>query len=83
MESLTPDLMFLVWSIALCVAQMLVAASAKAPMVGLPALAGNRDNMPVATGFAGRATRAHLNMLENLVLLAGLVLVAHVSGVAP
>jgi len=78
--TLSPDLAFLVWSVALCVAQMLVAASAKAPLVGLPALAGNRDNMPSVTGFAGRASRAHGNMLENLVLFAALVLVAHVGG---
>jgi uncharacterized MAPEG superfamily protein len=77
---LSLDLTLLVWSVALCVVQMLVAASAKAPLAGLAALAGNRDNMPTATGFAGRAGRAHLNMLENLVLFAALVLVAHVTG---
>jgi uncharacterized MAPEG superfamily protein len=31
-------------------------------------------------GWAGRAQRAHRNMLENLVLFAALVLVAQVSG---
>ena len=31
-------------------------------------------------GWAGRAQRAHDNMLESLVLFAALVLVAHVSG---
>lgn len=77
---LSTDLMLLVWSVALCVAQMLVAAGAKAPLVGPSVLAGNRENMPVATGFAGRAGRAHLNMLENLGLFAALVLVAHVAG---
>lgn len=77
---LSPDLMLLVWSVALCVVQMLIAASAKAPLVGPATLAGNRDNMPIVTGFAGRAARAHANMLENIVLFAALVLVAHVSG---
>ena len=33
------------------------------------------------TGWAGRAQRAHLNMLENLILFAILVLVAQAAGV--
>jgi uncharacterized MAPEG superfamily protein len=43
-------------------------------------LAGNRDGMPPLTGWAGRAERAHLNMLESLVLFAALILVAVVAG---
>jgi uncharacterized MAPEG superfamily protein len=34
------------------------------------------------TGWAGRAVRAHRNMLESLVLFAVLVLVAQVAGVS-
>jgi uncharacterized MAPEG superfamily protein len=48
--------------------------------VGLPMLAGNRDNMPKFVGWAGRAQRAHFNMLESLVLFAALVLLAQVTG---
>ncbi|WP_374368763.1 MAPEG family protein [Dongia sp.] len=77
---LSTDLMLLVWSVALCVVQMLIAVCANLPQVGLPTLAGNRDNMPAAAGLAGRALRAHYNMLENLGLFAALILVAHVSG---
>jgi uncharacterized MAPEG superfamily protein len=43
-------------------------------------LAGNREGLAPCTGWAGRAQRAHHNMLENLVLLAALVLMAVVSG---
>lgn len=78
--SLSADLMMLVWSVALCIVQMLIAVTVCLPQVGLPTLAGNRDNMPALTGLAGRALRAHYNMLENLALFAALVLVAHVSG---
>jgi uncharacterized MAPEG superfamily protein len=60
-------------------AQMLVAAMGANLQVGLPALAGNREDVPALTGWAGRARRAHLNMLENLVLFAALVLVAHAA----
>lgn len=77
---LTTDLMLLVWSVALCVVQMLIAAGTKNSQVGLGALAGNREGLPAATGLAGRAQRAHANMLENIVLFAALVLVAQISG---
>jgi uncharacterized MAPEG superfamily protein len=79
---LSADLNMLVWSVALCVVQMLVAATGAQLQVGLPRLAGNREALPEITGWAGRAQRAHRNMLENLVLFAALVLVAEVAGLA-
>jgi uncharacterized MAPEG superfamily protein len=45
----------------------------------LPALAGNREGLRPFTGWAGRAQRAHHNMLQNLVLFAALVLIAVVT----
>ena len=74
-----PELMWLVWAIALTVAQMLVAVSGATLQVGLPALAGNREGLAPCSGWAGRAYRAHHNMLESLALFAALVLVAVVS----
>ena len=76
------DLQLLVWAVALCVAQMIVAVAGATLEVGLPRLAGNREPLPELTGWAGRATRAHRNMLENLVLFAVLVIVVHMAGVA-
>ena len=76
------ELKMLVWSVALTIVQMLVAALGAQTQVGLPPLAGNREDMPVLTGWAGRASRAHRNMLENIVLFAALVLVAQVAGKA-
>ena len=70
------ELKMLVWSCALTIVQMLVAAAGAQMQVGLAALAGNRDDAPPLVGFAGRASRAHRNMLENLVLFAALVLTA-------
>jgi uncharacterized MAPEG superfamily protein len=48
--------------------------------VGLAELAGNREGLPEITGWAGRAARAHRNMLESLVLFAALALVIVVAG---
>ena len=59
--------------------QALVAVSGATLQVGLPALAGNREGLPPFTGWAGRAQRAHRNMLESLVLFAALILIAVVS----
>src|SRR2546430_6533996 len=75
-----PELNLLVWSVVLTVVQMLVAAQAAFNKVGLMALVGNREGMPEITGWGGRASRAHYNMLENLALFASLVLVAVAAG---
>jgi uncharacterized MAPEG superfamily protein len=74
-----PELMLLLWSVLLTFLQMLVAVGTATLQVGLPALAGNREGLPVLTGWAGRAQRAHRNMLESLVLFAVVVLVAAVT----
>lgn len=79
---MTPDLQMLVWSAALLLVQMAVAAIGAHGQVGLQALAGNREDLPAITGWAGRARRAHANMLENLVVFAIVVLVAHLAGTA-
>jgi len=75
-----PELMLLVWAVLLTFVQMLIAVSGATLQVGLPALAGNREGLVPCTGWAGRAARAHHNMLENLVLFASLVLVAALAG---
>ena len=79
---MSPDLKYLLFSVVLAFVQVLIAAMAAQGQVGLPALAGNRDELPTLTGLAGRARRAHFNMVENLVLFAALVLIAAVAGKA-
>ncbi|MDO9166550.1 MAG: MAPEG family protein [Rhodoferax sp.] len=41
---------------------------------------GNRDKLPDATPFAGRAERTARNTLENFMLFAAIALVAHAAG---
>jgi uncharacterized MAPEG superfamily protein len=77
---MTPELTLLVWSAVLAFVLMLIAVAGAQLQVGLPMLMGNREDMPPIVGWAGRARRAQLNMLEYLVLFAILVLVAQISG---
>jgi len=79
---MTPELLYLLWSVALTVLLVVLATLGAMQQVGLPKLAGNRENMPEIEGWAGRAERAHRNMLESLVLFAILVLAARALNVS-
>ena len=74
------ELQYLLFAVILAFVQVVIAAAAANQSVGLSALAGNREDMPPLTGFAGRAKRAHLNMLESLPLFIALVLIVAVAG---
>jgi uncharacterized MAPEG superfamily protein len=78
MPVINVELKLLVWSVGLTVLQMAVAAGGSIQQYGLPAMAGNRDDLPPPSGWVGRARRAHHNMLENLVLFAVLVVAASI-----
>ncbi|HMA88133.1 MAG TPA: MAPEG family protein [Burkholderiales bacterium] len=75
-----PELSLLVWSVLLAFVQVVVAVMGAQMQVGLLTLVGNREKFPEITGWAGRAARAHRNMIENLVVFAALVLVAVAAG---
>ena len=77
---MTPDLNMLVWAAALALVQMFVAVAGAQLQLGLPMLAGNRESLPEVTGWAGRAQRAHRNLLESLVVFAIVILVAYGAG---
>jgi uncharacterized MAPEG superfamily protein len=78
---MTPELLYLIWSAALTLVLVIIAVGGATLQVGLPTLAGNREELPEMKGWAGRAQRAHSNMLENLVLFAILVLATKAVGV--
>lgn len=73
------ELQYLLFAVILTFVQVVIAAAAANQSVGLSALAGNREGLPELTGFAGRAKRAHLNMLESLPLFVALVLIVVVA----
>lgn len=73
---MSSEMMLLALSGALCLLLALPYTTALVLKLGLPMMAGNRENMPAVEGWIGRAKRAHLNMVENLVPFAALVLAA-------
>jgi len=80
---MTTDLWMLVYSTVLCLLMPMVyvIGEMQAPG-GMEWGLGNRDRPFELPPWAARAKRAHVNLLENLLPFAALVLVAHVSGKA-
>ena len=74
------ELTLLLWAAGLTVVQAVTGVIGATLQVGLPMLAGNRETPPIIHGWAGRASRAHRNMLESLVLFAIVILVAQAMG---
>jgi uncharacterized MAPEG superfamily protein len=77
---MSTELTLLLWSVVLAFVLLLVAVSGASLQVPMPILVGNRETMPEISGWAGRARRAHYNLLESLPLFIALVLIAQVAG---
>ena len=74
---MTTEMCMLVWSVALGLIQIALAASGSVAQRGLGWAAGARDGEPKAlTGVAGRLCRASSNFLETFPLFAAAVLAA-------
>lgn len=76
---MTTDLTMLAYSAIFCVLLAFPYTLGMIAADGLAKAAGNREGMGEAPGWRGRARRAHLNMVENLIPFAALVLVVHLA----
>ena len=79
---MTTELTMLVYATALLLVLIFVQATAGIRAQGVPALAGNRDDLPPPTTFQSRTKRLVDHHREGLTLFAPLILaaaVAHVS----
>ena len=79
---MTAELWILAASALLCLALPLVYMPLYARQAGPAAVSGNREDAPAAVGAAGRGTRAHRNLLENLLPFAIAILTARAIGVS-
>ena len=79
---LTTDLTMLTWSAALCALIWVPYILARIAAWGLLDAVGYPESPPEVPAWSARMQKAHLNLVENLVPFAALVLVAHVVGLA-
>ncbi len=80
MTSLNIELVMLLWSAILYIVQIAVAAIANDVRNGIAWGLGNRDNVPLSTGWVGRSERAYRNMAESLLPFACLIVIIQASG---
>ncbi len=74
------ELAMLLWTGVLCLVLAAPYVAGSVPQLGLPRLAGNREDLPQLEGWIGRSRRAHANHVENLGPFAVIVLVGHAAG---
>jgi uncharacterized MAPEG superfamily protein len=79
---MSPDIKYLVWAGALMMLQVLVYVVGANLNKPLPELIGNRETFVPPEGWAGRARRAHLNMIESIIPFAIFVVAAALTGKA-
>lgn len=78
---MTLELWVLFWSTALLLLLILISAAGNMRAMGPDWGVGNREEQASSAGWAGRAKRAYMNLLENLVIFGAFVLVAHLAGI--
>ncbi len=79
---MSPELFALVAACLLALVLPLIYLPGYTMSVGAKAMLGNRDGLPERTGVAARGTRAHANLIENLVPFAAVVLAANAMGIS-
>jgi uncharacterized MAPEG superfamily protein len=77
---MTVELTMLFWAVVLTFVQLVVAVLLAIGQVGVTDLVGNREGLAPPSEMAGRAKRAHTNMLESLILFTILVLIVQIAG---
>ncbi len=79
---MTTELTMLVYATLLLIALVGVEGVAGTRQFGFVPLAGNRDNLPPATGFAARTRRLVDNHREGLTMFAPLIVVAAIAHIS-
>jgi uncharacterized MAPEG superfamily protein len=77
---MSADLVYLALSAGLCALLWVPYVLARFSAWGIADTVGYPENPPALPGWAQRAQRAHVNMVENLIPFAALVLAAHAAG---
>ncbi len=78
---MTVELSAIAYSAILMLVLIIISAGANVVTMGQPWGIGNREDTPPSSGFAGRAKRAYMNLLEQLMIFSALVITAHIAGI--
>tara|TARA_R110000868_G_scaffold8744_6_gene44732 strand:- start:2619 stop:3050 length:432 start_codon:yes stop_codon:yes gene_type:complete len=60
---------------------IIISAASNVIAMGQPWGVGNREDTPPSDGFKGRAKRAYMNLLEQLVVFSAIAIPAHLAGI--
>lgn len=78
---MTVELSAIAYSGILLLLLIIISAASNVVAMGQPWGVGNRENAPSADGFKGRAKRAYMNLLEQLVVFSAIAIPAHLAGI--
>jgi uncharacterized MAPEG superfamily protein len=78
---MTIELWAVAWTGLLLLVLILLSAVGNVQAMGNEWGIGNREVPAKGEGWAGRAKRAYMNLMENLVVFAAAVVPAHIAGV--
>ena len=79
---MSTELVMLVWTVALAIAQVVIASAGAMTQFPVNVLVGNRETPVDGRGWVGRAQRAQRNLLESLLPFAVVVLVANAVAIS-
>ncbi len=78
---MTVELSAIVWSGILLLLLILISAFGNVRAMGQAWGIGNREEQAPGTGWAGRAKRAYMNLLEGLLVFSAIAIPAHLAGI--
>ncbi|MES1990570.1 MAG: MAPEG family protein [Pseudomonadota bacterium] len=78
---MTVELSAIAYSGILLLVLILISAASNVSAMGQAWGTGNRDAQPSADGFKGRAKRAYMNLVEQLLVFSALAIPAHIAGI--
>ncbi|MFZ3033354.1 MAG: MAPEG family protein [Parvibaculum sp.] len=78
---MTVELSAIVYSGILLLILITISAAANVSAMGMEWGVGNRGDTPSGDGFKGRAKRAYMNLLEQLVIFSAIAIPAHMAGI--
>tara|TARA_R110000868_G_scaffold35002_7_gene125810 strand:- start:1683 stop:2114 length:432 start_codon:yes stop_codon:yes gene_type:complete len=78
---MTVELSAIAYSGILLLLLILISAASNVAAMGQPWGFGNREDTPSSDGFKGRAKRAYMNLLEQLMVFSAIAIPAHLAGI--